>query len=309
MKILISGLGGDIAQSIVNILRDQYRDIFIYGIDISSRNASRLYCDEFHLCPKANDSKYVEFVKDLMENSQIDFFIPCTEVELRAMSNFLETPQFKGRVVCCGAHVLNMCLDKLTTYTFLKSNAVQTPWFTLKVKEIVNYPCIYKKRSSSGAKDIFKVKSADEAEILVKLHSEGLFQEYLVESDQEITCAIFRWGDEHFQCIQLLRELKDGSTSWAKKVENEDVYKFCQKIAKLLNFNGSINIQLRLQNGLPMILEINPRFSSTVYMRHLLGFKDLVWTIEKYAGRDLNLQSVMISEKEIVKTFNAVILK
>ena len=47
----------------------------------------------------------------------------------------------------------------------------------------------------------------------------------------------------------------------------------------------AFNIQLRFKNGLPMIFEINPRFSSTVYARHILGFPDLaIWV-----GHTMNL--------------------
>jgi carbamoyl-phosphate synthase large subunit len=34
-----------------------------------------------------------------------------------------------------------------------------------------------------------------------------------------------------------------------------------------------------------VIFEINPRFSSTVMFRHLLGFKDLIWSINEIAGK------------------------
>jgi len=48
-----------------------------------------------------------------------------------------------------------------------------------------------------------------------------------------------------------------------------------KKIINNLNYDAAFNIQLRLKNGVPMIFEINPRFSSTVYARHLMGFPDL----------------------------------
>jgi carbamoyl-phosphate synthase large subunit len=51
------------------------------------------------------------------------------------------------------------------------------------------------------------------------------------------------------------------------------------KIAKKLELNGSINIQLRLHEGLPYIFEINPRFSSTVFIRSELGFNDVAWSL------------------------------
>jgi carbamoyl-phosphate synthase large subunit len=37
-----------------------------------------------------------------------------------------------------------------------------------------------------------------------------------------------------------------------------------------------------------MIFEINQRFSSTVLFRHLLGFEDLIWSIEDVLGQEIN---------------------
>ena len=38
----------------------------------------------------------------------------------------------------------------------------------------------------------------------------------------------------------------------------------------------------------PVVFEINPRFSSTVLFRHLLGFEDLKWSIEELLGDEIS---------------------
>ena len=45
-----------------------------------------------------------------------------------------------------------------------------------------------------------------------------------------------------------------------------------------------------------MIFEINPRFSSTAFMRHKLGFMDVIWSIEEFYGNSIKLISI---EEEI----------
>jgi len=59
-------------------------------------------------------------------------------------------------------------------------------------------------------------------------------------------------------------------------------------LAVKLNLIGSINVQLRMNDNLPKIFEINPRFSSTVLFRHLFGFKDLEWSIKDLFGEKLD---------------------
>ena len=50
-------------------------------------------------------------------------------------------------------------------------------------------------------------------------------------------------------------------------------------LAKKINLNGSINVQIKINQHRYAIFEINPRLSSTVMMRNKMGFKDLVWWI------------------------------
>ena len=61
----------------------------------------------------------------------------------------------------------------------------------------------------------------------------------------------------------------------------------CEQVADALDLEGAINIQLRIDNGEPVIFEINPRFSSTVGFRHRLGFTDGIWAIEARLGLEI----------------------
>ena len=56
----------------------------------------------------------------------------------------------------------------------------------------------------------------------------------------------------------------------------------------------------------PRVFEINPRFSSTVLMRHRLGFTDLLWAIEEAEGKEINYLPVS-SNKIMVRIQEAAI--
>jgi len=63
-----------------------------------------------------------------------------------------------------------------------------------------------------------------------------------------------------------------------------EIGELLEAIAIAANLEGPLNVQLRLTSEGPRVFEINPRFSGTVMMRHRLGFRDLVWTIEARRG-------------------------
>jgi len=46
-----------------------------------------------------------------------------------------------------------------------------------------------------------------------------------------------------------------------------------------------MNVQLRLTDVGPRVFEINPRFSSTVLMRHRMGFTDVLWMLDELEGK------------------------
>jgi carbamoyl-phosphate synthase large subunit len=59
------------------------------------------------------------------------------------------------------------------------------------------------------------------------------------------------------------------------------------RLAEILDLQGSINPQLRLTERGPVIFEIYPRFSGTVMFRHLLGFKDFIRSVNEIAGKTI----------------------
>ncbi len=294
-------MGGDMAQCISRIIKSEFKNSVIFGIDISKRNAAKMFCDHFEIAPRANSEKFLDYITSLLEKNNIDYFIPCTEHELRVIAHLPESHPLWKKTITCSKSILEICLDKNETFKFLKKNNIPVPWFTEDIDTIEKFPCIYKKKSSSGSRDIFQVSDKKEAAFLKNFSKDGLFQEYLSSDDSEYTCSIFQWNDGTFQVIQLLRTLTGGSTSWARVENVEVINELCKKIAQAFNLNGSLNIQLRMTPEGPMIFEINPRFSSTVYMRHLLGFKDVTWSIKKFQNEDLGTIPVMPFGKEMAK--------
>ena len=69
-----------------------------------------------------------------------------------------------------------------------------------------------------------------------------------------------------------------------------------------------INIQFKIQNNQIKIFDINPRLSSTIKMRDLLGFKDCLWWInEKLKIPNKKLIKIK-KNKTIVKYFQEKII-
>ena len=291
---LITGVGGDIAQGICRIIRTYDQSSILVGTDISTKHAGTLFVDHFKVISSASDvDRYITNIQSVMAEFDITYLIPTSETEIEAISNHIDL--FKDlHVIYPGTKSVENCLDKYITYKFLSSLGLPVPWTSTAQENIPDeYPCIFKNRKGAGSKVLFSVESKDEALFLANRYPEGIFQELLLPHDNEITCGVFRSKNNKTVVIQLQRVLNEGTTSWAKTVYHQDIEDMCKLIAENLDLIGSINIQLRLTDDGPRIFEINPRFSSTVYMRHLLGFDDVVWSIKDAKGICFDFSSIL----------------
>ena len=287
-RILVTAVGGDISQSIAMCLKD-IDDIFIVGTDIHEKHAGKLFVDDFVTVPTAKNNNYIDVIRKIIKSKNIDVLIPVNENEISTLIN----SETNFRMVHCGRNVVNIGLDKLVTINSLISLGVDVPWTIDADKNIPEYfPCIIKPRFSSGSKLIFLINNIKEAQFFANKYPSFVFQELLDPYQKEITVCVYRTKGGDVGSVQLERLLVGGLTSWARVIKNENVQELVKFIADEWNLKGSLNIQLRLTEKGPMIFEVNPRFSSTVYMRHQLGFKDVLWSVEEFFGEKIYIKEV-----------------
>lgn len=290
--VLITGIGGDISQGVATILRESRPDWRLIGVDVHSQHGGHLFVDEFLLVPKASAPDYLDTIKGIVRKYSVDLVIPMSEPELAVTRPFSElAPAVKW--ITAGDLAVRTGLDKLETMRTLTELGVPVPW-TKPVSDgrPVAYPCILKNRSGSGSRAVFTVYSDEDVDYLVKRYPDAIFQELLEPADREVTCAVYRSRDGEVASLLMLRRLTGGFTGWAKVIKDEETSRMCESIAHGLDLRGSMNIQLRLTEKGPRVFEINPRFSSTVLMRHRLGYTDVLWAIDEAEGKSVSYPEI-----------------
>ncbi len=284
-NILVTGCGGDIAQSMGKILIGYSKASKIIGCDIHDDHAGHFIFHKCFVVDKVSSPSYSASIVALVHQQNIDILIPATEYELE----YLLRNDFIGIDKCIIIKPNNLAievgLDKYKTAKFLESNNLPFPkTFLLEELRVPMLPCILKARRGSGSKAVYIVKDSDTFSLVAKVLKEAVCQEYLDSVDEEFTCAIYRSRLGIVRTIQFRRKLTGGYSSFGVIEKNVAIESILEKLASLLNLVGSINVQLRVQQGVPKIFEINARFSSTVLFRHMFGFEDLLWSIEDALG-------------------------
>ena len=286
--VLITGIGGDIAQAAATIIREARPDIRLVGVDMHEQHGGKLFVDEFIRIPAATAPDYLDAIRHILATKAVDILIPMSEPEL-GVTGLLIMELGENRCITAGTDVINAGLDKLATITALRGFGLPVPWTSPSDDGVPSaYPCILKNRYGSGSRAVFSVNDAEEARYLAKKYPDSIFQEMLEPADREITCAVYRRRDGAIASLLMLRRLAGGFTGWAKVINDKETSRMCEVIARGLNLRGSMNIQLRITDRGPRVFEINPRFSSTVLMRHRIGFSDLLWALEEAEGKTVN---------------------
>ena len=285
MKILVSGCGGDIGQSVGKILGESSYVSSLFGCDISDKNAARFIYENFFLAPAITDSDYMKTIETVIQEKNIDIFIPVSEPELRFFFGINRLDNIGGaKILMASEKALEVGFDKLKTAEFLKQKGLPYPvtqeLTTAEAENIDNFPVIVKSRTGSGSSKVDVVQSSRTLKDLSGNNSDCIVQEYLDGTRGEFTCGLFRSTGGIIRTIIFKRELHGSYSGYGEVIKNNDIRDLLIKVAEELELVGSINVQLRLTSRGPTVFEINPRFSSTVLFRHLLGFKDLEWSIE-----------------------------
>ncbi len=305
MKVLVTGCGGDIGQSIGKILNNQ-EHITLSGCDISNKNAGQFIYTNFFIGLPCNDESYLNFIENYVNKNNIDLIIPIAEPELRFLSkNDILTHIGKAKLLVASKKVLEIGFDKLKTAEFLEQNELPFPKTTLiKNNTPNNFPVILKSRLGSGSADVYLVENIEDFKYLQKKHPDFIIQEYLEETKGEFTCGVFKSKNGITRTIILKRELTGGYSGYGEIIENKDIENVLTTIANKIDLVGSINIQLRLTQKGPVVFEINPRFSSTVLFRDMFGFKDLMWCIEDAFGTEISAYKKPMAGQKFYKGFN-----
>lgn len=288
-SILITGIGGDIAQAAASIVRKAFPDWRIHGVDMDTRHGGVLYVDQFAIAPPASAEGFVTWLEAYVTRHVITYCLPMSEAELAVLANVPDGKIGQAQLLWAGKKAIGIGCDKLKTSEFISSIGIPVPWTLPATADVVppEFPCLFKLRHSAGSKAVFVCQTIDEIHFYRERYPEAVIQEYLPDGKQEITCAVYRSRSGRTEVLQMLRRLVGGFTGWAEVVDEIQVKEQCVTIAEALNLFGAINIQLRMTPAGPRIFEINPRLSSTILMRHLAGYTDVLWMLEEAAGRDI----------------------
>lgn len=287
---LVTAIGGDIGSSVIRCLSQEFLKEDLFGCDITPYVPGYDEVSKLLLVPVYTDEQlYIHVLLDKCKECKITHVLPMTEGEIKVLDKYRKIFDSVGiKVMIQNTDVLNVAFSKYNTAKTLEKIGLNIPKTWKKEENIKDekYPLIIKPDRGCGSKEVRIVKNRQEYEAAISQISDAVVQEYIGDSENEYTVGVFSNGKE-IKVIAFRRTLGFGGMSrMVERVEDEKINIIAESVANMFQLRGSINIQMRKQNNNYYIFEINPRISSTVGFRYMLGFKDIKWWLDLLDGKE-----------------------
>jgi carbamoyl-phosphate synthase large subunit len=287
-NILVTGVGSIIGYGIIDGLRKSSVPTTITGIDIYEDAYGAERADHFVQGVRADSPGFIDFINGVITKHNIDLVIPGIEQDLYQLWEHREI--VKAKVVFGNELCMQMARNKLFTFEFLKDKGIiliptlHNCSFSECASQL-GLPFLLKPILSSASKGIEKISTEEEFEFYTKkTGGECIYQQIVGSMEEEYTACVFGDGSGHISdCIILQRKLSgEGATSKAVYTDDKQLRDYIEVLCTILKPVGPLNIQLRRHNGIPYLLEINSRVSSSCSIRTLMGYNEPEMCVRYY---------------------------
>jgi carbamoyl-phosphate synthase large subunit len=178
---------------------------------------------------------------------------------------------------------LAVARDKWATYEFCRANGLPCAPSSLQeerdgfAKEF-GFPLVVKPREGYGSLHFYIANNKEEmADAISAIENAGwrpLVQKYLAGDEFTTGVTVDRNCRYAMSSISIRRTIKHGQTYKAFIDDYHGVRRSAEDVALKLGACGPVNVQARLEGDLPVVFEINPRFSATCPMRAAAGVNE-----------------------------------
>jgi carbamoyl-phosphate synthase large subunit len=308
VRVLVTGAGSGVGQGIIKSLRICNYPVTIISADISPFNSALYRADEALIIPKVEDLNALTSIIKIINANNINVVMVGSEFDLMFFSKNKEHIYSKtGAItIVSPSETVAIADDKWLTAKFLQDNCLPhaESFISDTLDEVIDkavawgFPIIVKARNGTSSRNVFIVENIDE---LVKIWPNTpcpILQKLIdipsTELNNEYTCSIFKTLEGTILGPFHARRTLRGGTSWHIEVDLfPEIGSLLTDIGKVLEFQGSLNVQLMVSESGPIPFEINARFSGTTAVRSHFGFNEPALALQSYYYKEEPKQPII----------------
>ncbi|HGH1676155.1 ATP-grasp domain-containing protein [Clostridium perfringens] len=237
------------------------------------------FADKFYITSRIDNERYIDEILEICERENVKGILSLIDPELSLLAKNRERFEEIGvKVIGSSYEVTELCFDKYEFFKFLNKNGFKCAKTYISLDEFKNdyelgkidFPVFIKPRTGSASLGINKVNSMEHLELLYKLFSDMIIQEFIYGQEYGVDCYIDLVSSEVISIfIKKKIRMRSGETDKAISIKDEILFDTIEKLVKKLNLKGTVDIDVFKNNDEWIISEINPRFGGG----HLLAYE------------------------------------
>lgn len=259
-------------------------------------------------CDKSDINKTYQNLFEELKTGNYDLVIPLTDFAAILLSDHYDELSKFAYLAVQNKDDIKFATDKLKTMEVCMANNIPCPKTFKSLEEFINYdeskvkyPLVVKPRTGCAAVGFYVAK--DKQDLLnyinkaEKKFGPCLIQEYIPQTDVQYKCELFidHNGNPTSSCVfEKIRwyPIEGGSSCLNKTIDRPDIVSYCEKLLNKINWRGYADIDLIQdpRDGLPKIMEINPRITGSVKICGLAGINFPKLIVDDFLGKNLEIK-------------------
>jgi carbamoyl-phosphate synthase large subunit len=290
IKVFFTGGGGAGTIEAIKALKATGR-YEIVTADATPTSAGFSWADRAYVIPFGADDTFVDALREIVRREQPDFIVPLVDEEIPKVHRFVreECPQL--RIVGPTLELSELVLDKWTMARALSEHrlAVAPTWLASDASA-ATYPAIVKPRRGRGSRGLAYLDGPDDLQRYLAATTLAADQ-YIVQRrivGREFTTSVVVALDGTLLAI-VPKEAADkrGITQVGITRSMPAIDELCRAITRKLDPRGPYNVQLIIDaSGTPFVIEINPRYSTTMALTLAAGVNEVDAVLRHARGED-----------------------
>jgi carbamoyl-phosphate synthase large subunit len=268
MNVLITAASRRVplVQAFQSVLRTEHRGrVIVTDVDPSSpavHVAHRAYG-----VPLATHPDYIDALLAVCAAEDIQLLVPTVDDELEVVAQARARFTSIGiSVACSPPSTAALCNDKYRTCRHLADRGVAAAltWLPDEIPGDAPELLFIKPRVGRGGVGAFAIRNRRERDFFLEYVQGPIVQEFLQAPEYTIDMLCDWSGRPIFIVPRERTVIRSGVIDRGRTVKNDALQALALEVAAAIRFQGPVNIQCRMRGDVPVVFEINPRFSGGI---------------------------------------------
>lgn len=290
IKVFFTGGGGAGTIEAVKALK-ALGGYEVVTADATPTSAGFAWADRAYVIPFGADDAFLGAFREIMQRERPDFVIPLVDEEIPKVHQFVTTEMPGVRIVGPTLAFSDLVLDKWTMAVALAERglSVARSWLASEASA-VEYPAIVKPRRGRGSRGLaFLEGPADLRAYLAATTqpADAFIVQERLRGPEFTTSVVVALDGTLLAIVPKEAADKRGITQVGITRRVPAIDELCRQITSALDPRGPYNVQLILgSDGVPRVIEINPRYSTTMALTLAAGVNEVDAVLRHARGED-----------------------